>query len=63
MARLTRNGEEALLLLTSDSFEGAGRLYHGRLGSTVAYSRISPGEADALRSFGWAFQESPLAVP
>jgi hypothetical protein len=63
VARLTRNGEEALLLLTSDSFEGAGRLYHGRLGSTVAYSRISPGEADALRSFGWAFQESPLAVP
>jgi hypothetical protein len=60
VARLTRNGEEPLLLLTSDSFEGAGRIYHGRLGSTVAYSRISPDEEDALRSFGWAFEESPL---
>ncbi len=63
VARLTGNGEEPLLLLTSDSFEGAGRLYHGRLGSEVTYSRISPGEADALRSFGWAFEESPLAAP
>jgi hypothetical protein len=62
VARLTRNGEEPLLLLTSDSFEGAGRLYHGKLGTEVAYSRISPGEAEALRSFGWAFEESPLAA-
>jgi hypothetical protein len=62
VARLTRHGEEPLLLLTSDSFEGAGRVYHGRLGSEVAYSRISPGEDDALRSFTWEFEESPLAA-
>lgn len=62
VARLTRNGEEPLLLLTSDSFEGAGKLYHGRLGTDVAYSRITPGDTDALRSFGWAFEESPLAA-
>lgn len=62
VARLTRNGEEPLLLLPSESFEGSGRLYHGRLGSTVAYQRISPGTTEALRSFGWAFEESPLAA-
>jgi hypothetical protein len=37
-------------------------VYHGRLGSEVAYSRISPGEDDALRSFTWEFEESPLAA-
>ncbi len=64
VTRLTRNGEEPLLLLTSDSFEGAGRLYHGRLGSEVTYSRISnsPGTNVAVRSFGWEFEESPLAA-
>ncbi len=62
VARLTRNGEEPLLLLTSDTFEGAGRFYHGRLGSEVAYSRTTPGDADALRSFGWEFEESPMAA-
>lgn len=63
VARLTRHGEEPLLLLPSDSFEGAGRLYHGRLGQEVAYSRISPGTTDALRTFTWEFSESPLAAP
>jgi len=63
VARLTRHGEEPLLLLPSESFEGAGRLYHGRLGQEVAYSRISPGTDDALRSFTWEFEESPLAAP
>lgn len=61
VARLTRHGEEPLLLLTSTSFEGAGKLYHGKLGTTVVYERISPGTDEALRSFGWAFEESPLA--
>jgi len=62
VARLTRFGEEPLLLLPSESFEGAGRIYHGRLGAEVAYSRITPGADDALRSFTWEFEESPLAA-
>ncbi len=63
VARLTRFGEDPLLLLPSQSFEGAGRLYHGRIGQEVAYSRISPGTDEALRSFTWEFAESPLAAP
>jgi len=62
IARLTRHGEEPLLLLPSESFEGAGRVYHGRLGSDVTYTRISPGTDDALRSFALEFEESPLAA-
>lgn len=62
VARLVRFGVEPLLLLPSDSFEGSGRLYHGRLGEEVRYQRISPGTDEALRSFGWEFTESPLAA-
>jgi hypothetical protein len=67
VARLTRFGEEPLLLLPSSGFEGAGRLYHGRLGQEVAYSRITPpddgDDAQSLRTFTWEFSESLLAAP
>ncbi len=63
VARLTRFGVEPLLLIPTKSFEGAGRLYHGRIGQEVAYSRLSPGTDEALRSFTWEFAESPLAAP
>jgi hypothetical protein len=61
VARLVRFGAEPLLLLPSDLFEGAGRLYHGRLGEEVTYQRISPGGSESVRSFAWPFTESPLA--
>lgn len=67
VARLTSFGEEPLLLLPSSGFEGAGRLYHGRLGQEVAYSRLTPpdagDDAQSLRTFTWEFSESPLAAP
>ena len=63
VARLTRHGQEPMLLLPDASFEGAGRVYHGRLGDEVAYSRIAPGTTEAIRTFTWAFEESPFAAP
>lgn len=66
VARLTSFGEEPLLLLPSSGFEGAGRVYHGRLGQEVAYSRLTPpddgDDAQSLRTFTWEFSESPLAA-
>jgi hypothetical protein len=59
VARLTRHGQEPLLLLPDESFEGPGRLYHGRLGAEVAYSRIAPGTTEGIRTFTWEFEESP----
>jgi hypothetical protein len=61
VARLTRFGEEPLLLLPTEAFEGTGMVYHGRIGQEVAYSRLSPGTDEALRSFTWEFTESLLA--
>lgn len=62
IARLTRHGEEPLLLITTASFQGAERVIHGRLGAEVGYSQISPGETDALTAFTYEFEESPLAA-
>lgn len=64
IARACMFGAEPILLLPTASFEGAGRIYHGRIDEKVSYSRISPGRSpgtDEIRQFGWRFVESPRA--
>lgn len=62
IARLTRHGAEPMLLFPGVSYDGAGRVLHGRIGEEVAYSIVSPtGVADYACSFGLTFSESPFA--
>jgi hypothetical protein len=63
IARLTRFGADPLLLLPGPTFEGAGRVYHGRIEDKVAYSLISPVDGGSIRSFALPFTESPFASP
>lgn len=63
IARLTRFGAEPMLLLPGSAFEGAGRVYHGRIGDSVSYSLVTPTDGGSLRSFALPFVESPFASP
>lgn len=64
LTKLTRWGQEPMLLIPSAAFEGAGVLYHGRLGRQISYSRITAAEApEAWRSWVFEFVESPFAAP
>jgi hypothetical protein len=65
LLRLTRWGAEPVVLLPSAAFEGAGRLYHGRLGADVEWSRFTPldGVTEAWRSWALPFAESPFVAP
>jgi hypothetical protein len=57
LTRGTKFGVEPLLFLPDSTFEGSGKLYHGRFGKDVTYTRIHNG----WREFGLPFIESPLA--
>lgn len=60
--RLTRFGQEPMLLIPSSAFEG-GRFYHGRVGEEVGYSRMTAADStEAWRSFTLAFSESPMPL-
>lgn len=61
--RLTRGGEEALLLMPGDRLAGSGRLYHGRTEARVDWSIITPTPTGSARSFALPFVESPFAAP
>lgn len=61
IARLTRFGADPLLLLPGEAFEGAGRVYHGRIEDKVVYSLVSPVDGGSLRTFALPFVESPFA--
>jgi hypothetical protein len=61
--RLTRFGADPLLLLPGEQFEGAGRVYHGRVEDRLAWSIITPLAAGSARTFGMPFLESPFASP
>jgi hypothetical protein len=61
--RLTRFGADPLLLLPRETFEGAGRVYHGRVEDTLSWSVITPTETGSARSFAMPFLESPFAAP
>jgi len=61
--RLTRYGADPLLLLPGEQFEGAGRVYHGRVEDRLAWSIITPLATGSARSFGVPFLESPFASP
>lgn len=63
IARLTRFGADPLLLLPGEAFEGAGRVYHGRIEDEVKYSLVSPVDGGSLRTFTLPFVESPFAAP
>ena len=62
--RLTGFGQEPVLLIPTDDFEGSGRVFHGRVGKEVSYSRFTAADSDDhWRSFRLAFDESPMAAP
>lgn len=61
--RLTRYGADPLLLLPGEQFEGAGRVYHGRVQDRLAWSIITPLATGSARSFAMPFLESPFAAP
>jgi len=61
--RLTRFGADPILLLPDALFEGAGRVYHGRVEDRLAWSIITPTSTGSARSFGMPFLESPFASP
>lgn len=63
IARLTRFGAEPLMLLPGEGFEGAGRLYHGRIGEKVSFQRQTPDGDETLRTFALPFAESLFAAP
>lgn len=56
--RGTKFGAEPLLFLPDSTFEGSGRLFHGRIDNRVSYSRIH----NAWREYKFNFRESPLAA-
>jgi len=58
LTRGTRFGVDPLLFLPDSTFEGSGKLYHGRFGKDVTYTRIHNG----WREYGLPFMESPLAA-
>lgn len=61
--RLTRFGADPLLLLPGEQFEGAGRVYHGRVEDRLAWDIITPLDTGSARSFAMPFLESPFAAP
>ena len=57
VARGSRFGSDPILLLPPDSFDGTGRILHGRIGPTIAYTLPNAG----WRTFSVEFVESPFA--
>lgn len=64
IARLTRFGADPLLLLPGEDFDGAGRVYHGRVEDRLAWSIVTrTAGGESLRTFALPFRESPFASP
>jgi hypothetical protein len=61
--RLTRFGAEPIVLFPQAEFDGAGRVYHGRVADELSWSIITPTATGDARSFGMPFTESPFAGP
>jgi len=64
VAELVRFGADPLLLIPAAAFEGAGRVYHGRIEDRISFAHIVPpseGGDDAIRTFSMPLHESPLA--
>lgn len=61
IARLTRFGVDPLLLLPGEAFDGAGRVYHGRVEDRLRWSIVTRTTGDeSLRNFALAFREDPF---
>lgn len=64
IARLTRYGADPLVLLPGPTWDGGGRIYHGRIEDRMEWSVVTRTAGDeSLRYLALPFVESPFAGP